>query len=1329
MTPYPRPPEALQRLWLGNDERSVVLKKFSRTLNNAVSLTSLKNHAPVRSGWQPTVIFQGKVTTRAGPLLPSDGETPMYTQLYVHDPGMESTTRYNNMVIPDGASVQEKLVLREVLETVQQTVHEVNPFVQDFKQIVEMSNEDLLDGKIVISAKAPRGEHVRRYNLQTNLKEVSILTDSQPHDLVLQKRGGGIRLIHDMNPKGMPLHFVLLFPHGTYGWDETVKHCDGRRRVTTREYYVFHLNIRNLANQNFLHMAGRLFQEWLCMAWFITENQRLQYQKLNQKALRADSYKNVQDAVQDRLREQLQPRADGLYPDDHQQASIGRQILSSSFTGGPRYMNAKFQDAMAICREYHKPDYFITMTTNPNWPEITQHLLPGQEPQDRPDIVARAFHLKKEQLIKDLKAGGLFGKVVADMHVIEFQKRGLPHAHILIMLADHDRTLTPESVDSLVTAELPPHPDTATTQAGRIQLQNLEKIVLSNMLHGPCGALNPRNVCMENGKCTKSFPKPFQRATIVDAESYYATYKRRSPEDGGRTIQKGGKTIDNSWIVPYNPYLSLRYECHINVECCTSPKAAKYLFKYACKGNDRARVATRVEGEQVDEISDYQDLRSVGSSEATWHLMAFEMTKRYPAVVALRIHLKEQHQIVFDPETEVEALERCRDTELTAYFQYNSSMPLDERPNQPKYVDMPKTHVYDKRSKEWRKRKNRSDTIGRVHTVNPVAGDVFYLRILMHNEHCRGKSSFEEMLMVGDRQCETYKEVCFHLGLLQDDREWQQILEEAAVSRMCPRIRELYIIILMFCMPANPRALFDEFWQTWIDDFERQAWRNQIELTESQKRTMLLLDLEMRLQSFEKQLVDFGLPVPTPEELAQVHHIVSTEPAVIREELDFEVERLQEMVNDRVPNFTPEQQDIYNLVLDAVTNSKELCLFIDARGGCGKTYLLNAVLSAVRCINGGSTALAMATTGIASNLLLLGRTFHSRLKAPLNASPESTLQISAQSHLAKLVRGSKLMLIDEATMLDRYLLEAMNRTLQDLMGCDRPFGGKILILAGDFRQCLPVVQGAGRGEIVSHCINQSPLWSYFQIQTLSVNMRVRALGDQILQQFDEWSLSIGNGEVENLSVPDEMVACRIVPNSAQNRNSEALAMAQFCNSVFPQLATNISDPQWLEGRAILAATNREVNMINEGLASKLPGSTDTLTSADALTNPEDLLRFNVEYLHTLSPNGFPTHVLRFKANMPLMLLRNLNPREGLCNGTKLIYKRCIDNKLLECQIVGNLRTVLIPRITFIPKVGEYPFEWQRRQFPVRAAFATTINKSQGQTLKKAGIWLRTQVCR
>ena len=317
-------------------------------------------------------------------------------------------------------------------------------------------------------------------------------------------------------------------------------------------------------------------------------------------------------------------------------------------------------------------------------------------------------------------------------------------------------------------------------------------------------------------------------------------------------------------------------------------------------------------------------------------------------------------------------------------------------------------------------------------------------------------------------------------------------------------------------------------------------------------------------------------------------------------------------------------------------------------------------------------------------------------------------------------------MIDESTMLDRYLLEALHRTLQDLMGNERPFGGKVVILAGDFRQCLPVVPGATRAETVSHCIKMSSLWRFFQVYKLSVNMRVRALGDPRLQEFVDWSLSVGDGLMENLVVPDEMVSCIIPQNSPENPTSEGQAMEDFCGAIFPDLATNVNNSAWMEGRAILAVTNKEVNMINEILVAKLPGQVDILKSADQLDS-QDLLRFNTEYLHTLCPNGFPTHDLRLKRNMPLMLLRNLNPKEGLCNGTKLTYLRCIDGKLLECRIVGSQRVVLIPRITLIPKVGEFPFEWQRRQFPVKPAFAYTINKSQGQTLKMAGIWLRTQV--
>ena len=190
--------------------------------------------------------------------------------------------------------------------------------------------------------------------------------------------------------------------------------------------------------------------------------------------------------------------------------------------------------------------------------------------------------------------------------------------------------------------------------------------------------------------------------------------------------------------------------------------------------------------------------------------------------------------------------------------------------------------------------------------------------------------------------------------------------------------------------------------------------------------------------------------------------------------------------------------------MNAVKKNEGLQIFISARGGCGKTFLLNAILDAVRCSEpGGCIALAMATTGIAANLLHLGRTFHSRMKAPLHPNEDSTLNITAQSGLATLVRRSKLLLIDESTMLHRYQLEALDRTLRDLMSePDQPFGGKVLVLAGDYRQCLPIVPQANRAQIVSICLQNSFLWQFFQIHSLTLNMRVRASGNPTLEQFD-----------------------------------------------------------------------------------------------------------------------------------------------------------------------------------------------------------------------------------
>ena len=436
LSPFPRPPEALMNLWMGSDSQSRLFKEHSRQLNNAVCLSSLQVKEKVVRGFNPSVVFQGRHHLWTGPLLPADGEQPVYAQLYIYDAALESTQRYENMRIPGSTSPAQKTMLKRVLKIVQDVIHEHNPYVKDFKQIVELTDEDIGEGKIVISTKGPINEHPRRYNAQTNLNEVSILMNPGKHDLVLHRRGGGLLSVSDLNPSGMPLHFTLLFPFGTHGWNKDSTQADGKRRITAREFYAFHLNLRDNDNGNYLHKAARLFQEFICMAWLVVEDQRLNYQNQNQKALRADSYINVKEATEERLRA---PRSDALYQDDHQQPPTGRKILASSFTGSPRWYNTKFQNGMAICRKYHKPDFFITMTCNPKWPEITAVLNKDQTPQDRPDIVARIFKLKSDQLIEDLIHGGVLGTVVAYMYVIEFQKRGLPHAHILLILADHDR--------------------------------------------------------------------------------------------------------------------------------------------------------------------------------------------------------------------------------------------------------------------------------------------------------------------------------------------------------------------------------------------------------------------------------------------------------------------------------------------------------------------------------------------------------------------------------------------------------------------------------------------------------------------------------------------------------------------------------------------------------------------------------------------------------------------------------------------------------------------------------------------------------------------------
>ena len=449
------------------------------------------------------------------------------------------------------------------------------------KEIFEQHDEPANIRVVINENRRPVGEHARRYN-SPMCDEVGVLMPNDNvnnRDIVLHYRDGSLQRISELHRGYDPLQYPLLFSYGTDGWHINLKLANGRK-LTAMVYYRYHIMVRQQVPV--LLKAKRLFQQFLVDAYCKIETERLQFLRREQNALLADCYQDLRDAM-----------VDG----DGDPRNVGRRvILPSSFTGGPRYMHERQQDAMTYVRKYGHPDLFITMTTNPNWPEIRNNLLPGQESLDRPDLVARVFRLKVKKLLEMLTKEMIFGKPRAWLYSTEWQKRGLPHCHLLQWLIPEHK-ITPDKIDDVICAETPdPMVD-----------PELHQIVISNMVHGPCGSINP-----EDGRCSKSYPKQFKADTQLRADSF-PLYRRRSPEDGGQVATINMRVmgscvtqeIDNRWIVPYNKLLLRSLNCHCNVELCMSIKSIKYVLKYVHKGCDQATFALR--SDQVDEISDFQN--------------------------------------------------------------------------------------------------------------------------------------------------------------------------------------------------------------------------------------------------------------------------------------------------------------------------------------------------------------------------------------------------------------------------------------------------------------------------------------------------------------------------------------------------------------------------------------------------------------------------------------------------------------------------------------------------------------------------------------------------
>ncbi|KAG7997505.1 hypothetical protein I3843_01G214600 [Carya illinoinensis] len=705
--------------------------------------------------------------------------------------------------------------------------------------------------------------------------------------------------------------------------------------------------------------------------------------------------------------------------------------------------------------------------------------------------------------------------------------------------------------------------------------------------------------------------------------------------------------LDNRWVVPYNPYLLATFDCHINVEICSTIKAVKYLYKYVYKGHDHVafNLVSEQINQQIDEIQQFQSARWIAPSEAMWRIYGFIVNEMYPSVYSLHLHLEDKHQVTFRANEDLINVlnsDRSAKSMLTEFFALNQ---VDE--NARTLVD----------SSEKKK-----TVIGQIVTANPFEGERYYLRILLN--HVRGPLSFEDLRTVDGVVAPTFHEAAtMHASLYQ----------------MPSSLKRLFATILVYCNPTNPRELWEHFEQDMSVDFRST------EDSMSDVRMQVLRSISFTLESMGKDINSFHL---LDDNICFGED--QLESREIDDELAVEIPE-EDIVASEALN--SKQRHVYNSVLGKVFSNEAATFFVDGPTGMGKTFLYKALLAAVRSRK--LVALATASSGVAASILPGGRTAHSHFKISLDIDEHNICCVSKQSAIAKLLRVARLIIWDEAPMSRKQHIQALDKMLRDINDSELTFSGKVVVFGGDFRQVLPVFH-------------------------LTENMRARL--DPV---FSEYVLELGNG-MPPITV-DETI--KILDGMLVPYEDDCTSLDHLIDAVFHDIHEYSINISAMMNRAILIPKNSYVDEINALLIHKFPGELKRYYSFDeTIDTSEQSIMEN--FLNTLTPNGLPPHELLLKINCPIMLLRNINPSEGLCNGTRLICL-AFDQNVIDAKIaVGHHsgKGVFIPRIPFLQNVDENSsFPFKRTQFPIRLSFAMTIHKSQGQTLDFVEIYLSQPV--
>ncbi len=1076
------------------------------------------------------------------------------------------------------------------------------------------------------------------------------------------------------------MSYPLFDVTGQHGWFKA-ENCQVRAsgfELTTRELPYYSdtegkkLTLRQYVQYNFcqnqIHCwVPKLQQEWLLDQ--ISRAESIQEPWIVNHMMKMDKMRTAT------LRE--------FTRNPNTQTTGHRSRIPSTVRGSQSYRRDKVDLGMAHVYEYGPPTLFITMTANPAWPEIVNNLRPGQQWHHDVYLVNLVFREKLLHLIEGLKAGKYFNNRKSQwiQYSIEFQKRGLPHAHILVRL-EGDQPQTAVEVDALSTVNFPLF---CSLRCGTCRQCTLAHLVNTHMTHK----------CFPD-RCFKTH-RPLPKGERPHCKYGYPWISNPVSHLGpdGKWVLR--RRTQESNIVEYNPELLLTYQCHINVQVTTGSKCILYLRKYMSKGPDVANVRISHHMSCQMECNSFYQTRCMTASEAGWTALGFNFQHYDPPVKLLKLHLQHEETVSFQEDDDPDkVMQKFKKPQLEVYFERSPQFTNETFQQYFSKVDV---------TASGNEKVRLSKIITAINTVRFQDSEHFSLYLLLKTLKPR---SWQEIK--GESQ--TFTERAQSLGILGcSQQEFHRlVLNEMRERHESSENFMRYFIFVVMDTPRCFNTLFSEFWDKIIDGRT---------LFSSKYFTRRAALLQMRLRFMQEGCTLSELLKDATEDIiAEINALPDVNEAELNTFFNVSV------------NFLPLDLDQQRTLDDIIRNScsqpqLQNLFYINGCAGSGKTHLLRQI--ARHLAENQHNVCCCASTGIAASLLPNGFTCHKLFKMPVNDEYGGEVEFStlldagSRDVNARLLRSCTVLIVDEISMIHKKQMELMDKTLRLLCDSELPFAGKIVIFAGDFNQQATVLKGNIPPELMASrayeaSIKFAKLFEKFTRYTLNKAHRFQ---DQSWADFLLKTIAHGTGS-KVANQPNTTT----VPQFLPHHGVKFISSSQLAS--FVETQADFSEPSPVQ---YISTKHELVRRFNKRQTEAYYDESEiTVFPARYSYSPDANKYLHHEQLRHIHVNNMPDDELHLAVGMPVMCMRNLNIRDGLCNGA-IGTIHSLDATSIELKLQSTGKIMRIPRISFpisSSLIGKGSLI--RHQFPLVPAFAITVSKSQGKTFSQSLIIDLSEQC-